>query len=118
MHTIAVYGSLKKGKYNHSFLSDMKMIGTTTVRGTLYKVSSYPALVDEGENEYEAEVYEVDDYIYYMINRMEIGAGYKEVEINMAKEFTDGLEYPVIVYYADERLAERCKEKYEVIESY
>lgn len=117
MKTIAVYGSLKKGRYNHSFLSEMKMIGTTTVKGTLYRVSSYPALVDEGENEYDAEVYEVDDYIYERIKRMEIGAGYKEtlVRCNIL-ESLDVVD--AIVYYADERLAEYCKKNLEIIESY
>lgn len=117
MKTIAVYGSLKKGRYNHSFLSEMKMIGTTTVKGTLYRVSSYPALVDEGENEYDAEVYEVDEYIYERIKRMEIGAGYKEVEVMCTLNNTK-LAVLAIVYYADERLAEYCKQNLEVINEY
>lgn len=107
MKSIAVYGSLKKGRYNHTILEDQEFVGNTTVRGTLYRVSSYPALIEDGENEYEAEIYRVDERVYNYIRSMELGAGYKEVEINGN-----------IVYYADTYLEERCKNNYEVIETY
>lgn len=107
MKTIAVYGSLKNGKYNHSILEGSKYLGSTKVTGTLYRVSSYPALIEEGNNEYDAEVYEVSDDVFYYIHSMELGAGYKEVIINGN-----------IVYYADEALKQRCINQYEVIESY
>jgi len=117
MTTIAVYGSLKKGKYNHSILEDQKFVGTTTVKGTLYRVSSYPALVEGGDTEYPSEVYEVEDEMYERIKKMELGAGYKEVEV--ACNILETLEVvPAIVYYADTLLAERCKEHYEVISEY
>ena len=73
---VAVYGSLKKGRYNHGMLKDSKFIGDTEVIGTLYKVSSYPVLLD-GDTEYAAEVYEVEDDVYEPIESMELGAGYE-----------------------------------------
>jgi gamma-glutamylcyclotransferase (GGCT)/AIG2-like uncharacterized protein YtfP len=100
---ITVYGSLKAGRYNHSILIGSTYLGKTEVKGTLYRVSSYPALVNEGENIYEAEVYEVSDEVFDAIYRMEIGAGYELIDT---------------VYYAGEELAKRCKERYEVIDSY
>jgi gamma-glutamylcyclotransferase (GGCT)/AIG2-like uncharacterized protein YtfP len=117
MHTIAVYGSLKKGRYNHHLLETAKFLGNTTVRGTLYSMGSYPALVEEGDNSYPAEVYEVDDEFYTRIRGMELGAGYKEVEVNCG-ELVGMLEYSAIVYYADTELAEYCKQNQPVINSY
>lgn len=107
MKTIAVYGSLKKGKYNHPLIEGCEHVDNIRVKGTMYRVSSYPALVDEGENYYDAEVYEIPDSIYQQVRGMELGAGYKE-------DAREG----AIVYYADERLAEYCKENLEVIEEY
>lgn len=107
MKKIAVYGSLKKGKYNHSLLNGSIFIGDTTIKGTLYRVSSYPAIVDEGGNEYPAEIYEVPDDVFKYVQSMELGAGYKEVEVDGA-----------IVYYAGTRLAEYVKNNCEVINEY
>jgi gamma-glutamylcyclotransferase (GGCT)/AIG2-like uncharacterized protein YtfP len=125
MKTIAVYGSLKKGKHNHSLLETAKFIGDTTVRGTLYSMGSYPALIAEGDNEYPAEVYEVDDEFYNSIKRMELGAGYREEERlwNVEIPFEVGgkrvqVDVDCIVYYADTELAEYCKKNREVISKY
>ncbi len=114
MKKIAVYGSLKRGRYNHSLLEDSKFIGETTVKGTLYSMGSYPALCD-GDTEYLAEVYEVDEGTYHSIRGMELGAGYKEVicECYLGDEqFVDA-----IVYYADVHLEDYCSKK-EPISSY
>lgn len=111
---VGVYGSLKKGKYNHSALEDCELVGTTKVKGTLYAVSSYPALLDEGDNFYDLEVYKITDPILYQrIQRMEIGAGYIEKEVTSPD--IDGV---YIVYFAGDRLAQYLKEKKSIIESY
>ena len=111
---VGVYGSLKKGKYNHSALKDCELVGTTKVKGTLYAVSSYPALLDEGDNFYDLEVYKITDPILYQrIQRMEIGAGYIEKEVTSPD--IDGV---YIVYFAGDRLAQYLKEKKSIIESY
>jgi len=126
MKRIAVYGSLKKGKYNHPILLEgSEFIGTAKLRGTLYLISAYPALVDDDGHEYEVEVYKVTDPIYNAIYSMEIGAGYIE------KEITDlvWLDKPVelnqtpvgmsmVVYYAGKELAEYCKKECELIDKY
>lgn len=107
MKTIAVYGSLKRGKYNHTLIENCTFLGDTTIKGTLYSLGSYPAIIEDGDNEYPAEVYEVPDEIYERVRRMELGAGYKEVIV-------DGN----IVYYADEKLREYCLNSNRIIESY
>jgi gamma-glutamylcyclotransferase (GGCT)/AIG2-like uncharacterized protein YtfP len=106
---ITVYGSLKKGKYNNVLLKDSKFIGDTEVKGTLYSLGSYPALVNEGENAYPAEVYEVSDEVYERVSRMELGAGYVEVA---------DIKNNSTVYYAGSRLAEYCHENAKQIDSY
>ena len=105
---IAVYGSLKKGKYNHPILDDQKFLGHTAVSGTLYLVSTYPALLDEGSTIYPAEMYEVDDEVYSMIRGMELGAGYIEKEV-VCTDIETGEQHTCIVYYAGESLAKRLK---------
>lgn len=107
MKRIAVYGSLKAGKYNHPIIGDSTYLGTVKLKGTLYRVSSYPALVEGGDKEHVAEVYEVSDDVYQAVRNMELGAGYKEVEVEGN-----------IVYYAGDSLAERCETSLEEIDSY
>tara|TARA_R100001086_G_C11848217_1_gene261054 strand:+ start:38887 stop:39210 length:324 start_codon:yes stop_codon:yes gene_type:complete len=107
MIKVAVYGSLKRGKYNHRGMDGCKFLGETKLKGTLYRVSSYPALLEEGDNEYDAEIYEMTEEQYRPIHNMEIGAGYKVGRVD-----------DNIVFYADTRLAEHCKSRCEQIDSY
>jgi len=107
MYKLAVYGSLKAGKYNHDIIEDCDKIDDIFIKGTLYSLGSYPVLVNEGENYFEAEVYNVPEEQYQLIKNMEFGAGYKEV---MVEDY--------IVYYADERLKEYCVNNAQVIKKY
>lgn len=112
MQTIAVYGSLKSGRYNNRILQDSELVGVGKVQGTLYRVSSYPALVEGGENFYDVELYKVNDVVYSHVRNMELGAGYKEIMVSFGDLGT------AIVYFADDELAEYCKKHCLVIESY
>lgn len=117
MKTVVVYGSLKKGKYNNPIMGDSEYLGETKIKGQLYMISSYPAITEEGDNEYTAEVYKVSDDVYRSIYGMEIGAGYKEMTATIKGE--DGTVIDdAVVYYADESLAEYCKNNCEMIEEY
>jgi gamma-glutamylcyclotransferase (GGCT)/AIG2-like uncharacterized protein YtfP len=111
MNKVAVYGSLKKGKYNHPLIENCKFLGEAEVSGTLYRVSSYPALVQEGDARYPVEVYELDDRTYQAVKGMEVSAGYYEGTIEFNGE-------DVIVYYADNDLREYCENNCEVISVY
>lgn len=90
MKKIVVYGSLKKGAYNHKRFGLGDPVGFGKVRGEMYKMYSYPILFEEAfaesdkVREHEVEVYEVDTELYYAIKNMEVGAGYypQEVEVD------------------------------------
>ena len=115
LKTVAVYGSLKKGKYNHGGIENCKHVGNSTIVGTMYAVSSYPALLTTGEDVHDVELYELPPEEYFSINRMEIGAGYVELE----REFeVNGETVKALVYFAGERLESYCKQTKEVISSY
>ena len=77
---IAVYGSLREGRYNHPyFLGDIERLDTMTVKGKLYSLGAYPAITD-GEDDVEIELYDVPTELYHSIRGMEIGAGYIEID--------------------------------------
>lgn len=84
MKTLAVYGSLKQGKYNHSMLGeDAEYLGTTTLKGIMTMAFGYPhmfegELIAEEDKEYEGEVYRIRNTNYLPIMQMELGAGYYE----------------------------------------
>lgn len=107
MIKIAVYGSLKRGKYNHPIIQDGVYCGETRLPGTLYSVSSYPALLDEGEGDCVAEIYEVSEVAHLRVRDMELGAGYVEKEVEGC-----------VVYYAGEELADYCRKHKEIISTY
>lgn len=71
---IAVYGSLRKGMYNHPLLGDSKLIETTEVNLPFKMVSlgSFPALKLHDElNPVVVEIYEVDQPTYKRVERLE-----------------------------------------------
>lgn len=110
--TIAVYGSLKKGYYNHDrFLKDEQQFGDVTIKGTMYSLGSYPALVREGDDVHDVELYEIEDDVYSRIEMMEISAGYDAVPVDF-----DGVT--AIVFYASKEMAEILKDNYKVISKY
>jgi len=92
--TVGVYGSLKRGKYNHARfgLSEYEHVKDTTIRGAMYSLGSYPKLYKQGlvdgtyERDHVLEVYRVPIRVYEMLNSMEIGAGYVESVVNVDGE--------------------------------
>jgi gamma-glutamylcyclotransferase (GGCT)/AIG2-like uncharacterized protein YtfP len=78
---LVVYGTLKKGQYNHDFLKGQKFLGKTSVSGVMQMCGSYPHLFDpyavrKPAVRHKAEVYSVSPEVYEGICDMEIGAGY------------------------------------------
>lgn len=110
MHLVAVYGSLKKGFYNHRGLGDDKeFLGNMTINGVMYSNGSYPKLYksdgdanDEGvlapskARDHEVEVYRISERPFTGITRMEVGAGYTPEQI----ETPYGL---ATIYYMDHK---------------
>lgn len=107
MKRLIVYGSLKSDRYNNHMLKESKLVGKTRVVGTMYSLGAYPALLKEGTNKYDAEIWEVDENTHHRIQRMELGAGYQEVETDEG-----------VIYYAGLQLADMCRERMEQIEMY
>lgn len=78
---IAVYGTLRKGKPLHGYLRDSKFLGEDWIEGYDLYVDVLPYAV-KGKGRLKVEVYEVDEETFERINRMEVNAGYKPVEVN------------------------------------
>ena len=101
---IGVYGSLRKGGYNHHRL---RSNGAASIRqaivkipGRLYSLGTYSCAVplSEGEDgEIVAEVYEVDDGVFQSLDAMERRVGYVARETTVTG--ADGVERTFIVWY-------------------
>lgn len=120
---IAVYGSLKMGRYNHPLIQGSEFLGESKIKGSMYSLGSYPALLPDGDLEYGVELYKVSDPQYLRVRNMELGAGYieKELEFEHAENYDFSkkkLKTKATIYYADDFLAEYCKEKARLIEVY
>ena len=78
MKTIFVYGSLKKGYYNHSIIKGSTFVGTKVLLGyQLYDTGfGYPAIAKDKWGSVLGEVYQIEEDIFNSINNMELGAGY------------------------------------------
>lgn len=84
---LVVYGTLKKGQYNHVFLKGQKYLGKTSVNGVMQMCGSYPHLfdsyaVDKPLEKHKAEAYSVSPESYEAIYEMEVGAGYYERDVS------------------------------------
>jgi gamma-glutamylcyclotransferase (GGCT)/AIG2-like uncharacterized protein YtfP len=79
---IFVYGSLKKGEYNHYLLEckEAKFLREGFLHGyTIYDIGhSYPAATrsEKQESFITGEIYEVSEDLFLSILRMEVGAAY------------------------------------------
>lgn len=58
---VFVYGSLKKGFYNHPLISQFKQIAKGKINGRMYSLGSFPAIVlsDDPSDVVVGEVYDV-----------------------------------------------------------
>ena len=70
---IAVYGSLRKGFYNHSIIEDSVYLGRfdSLPEYNMYDLGSYPGLTKNGETSIVLEVYRVDQKILSNVDRLE-----------------------------------------------
>lgn len=93
-----VYGSLRRGDYNHSrtALGEANYLGTARVPGFyLLHCGSYPAAVrtitPDGTS-VVVDVYDVSGYDMTFIDLMEQGAGYDKESVT-AEDGTEGMMY-------------------------
>lgn len=80
MKLLAVYGSLKKGFWNHDiFLKDADFAGTHSVLGAMQLAyGEYPYLFQgyEGSSKHKVEVYRISEQTYTEIRALETSSGY------------------------------------------
>lgn len=103
--TIFVYGTLKRGFYNHDYMmkGKSKFIGTART-ANLAMVSaaggSYPIAYPEKGSSIVGEVFTVDDKVFNRLEGMELGAGYKRVTKNI---WVDGKKMEAIMWIHENR---------------
>ena len=120
---VAVYGSLKKGFYNHPWLEGSDFVGYGSIGGFMYLCGSYPRLfthkpkgdpLDHPLLAHTLELYSVPRGVYDSIESMEMGAGYYTEEINtkygpaivfLAEPDTYSTFYPFLTSYDKDGLA-------------
>ena len=106
LHHIFVYGSLKRGFINHSLLQDQQFVacGRTAPRYKLYKITSYPAMVEttEGGRSIEGEIWAVDSECLARLDLLEDTAHgmYARVPIALLPPHAD-LSVEVYLYRFD-----------------
>jgi len=78
-----VYGTLKRGEYNHHCLSNSTYISDAKVEGfTLYDTGyGYPAAVEKEHSCITGEIYETSKEDFRCIRSMEFGAGYDSIDL-------------------------------------
>jgi len=105
MERVFVYGTLKKGFYNHCVLGDAKFIGNYITKPvyTMYDLGLYPAIGMTGSTAIIGEVYEVTDLaaldrlegVPYFYNRAEIETEYGASWVYYIVD-VDNLRYEII----------------------
>ena len=68
---IFVYGTLLKGLSRNRKLSRSQFIGAGVVRGVLYDLGAFPALLETEDNSIAGELYEVDERTLWMLDDVE-----------------------------------------------
>ena len=101
MKKIGVYGSLRKGMYNHILLDNEESHYLRTeqleIPFKMIPYSSFPALIpDDKTNKIEMEIYEVSDLVYQNVERLEGYPSFYDKESIIDKESGDPIEFYVI----------------------
>lgn len=93
------YGTLKKGHYNHTRFNEDgigKFIGEDRVTGFSLvqpKNLPYPFAIEDEKGTVKGELYEVEDHLFQMLHRMELGAGYEARNITTTKDGVEAVMY-------------------------
>ena len=98
MQNVFVYGTLKRGFYNHRILEHANRLGNavTCEKFTMFSLGPYPMVMPKPKHKIKGEVYEVDDEILERLDRLE---GYPdfytrvETEVIMQNKVINALIY-------------------------
>lgn len=99
---IFVYGSLRRGEYNHqgAFASGVQHVADGRIKGAiLHSLGAYPCIV-ASKNDADTvvgEVYDLADDTFNWVERMELGAGYirRPVEVDSHNNIAEDGEGPI-----------------------
>ena len=98
MPRIATYGTLKRGFYNNYLLGpDAKFVGEGSFQGRIWieKGQGYPRASTEPINgevgDVWVEVYDIDDFCFDVIDRLERAFAYEAFEVVVRVEDTDNI---------------------------
>ena len=83
---VMVYGTLKRGFYNHNWMEENTYLGKVVLRGyKMYTNEHYTAIVKGGNQDDEiiGELYEINSDVFDSIAAMEFRAGYHINEIGL-----------------------------------
>lgn len=94
---VFVYGTLKRGHYNHRLLEESEFLGKSVIKGTMYNLGSFPALSLHGNTDIRGEVFAVDEPTMKRLDRLE---GYPDFYDRQKVETSLGDAW---VYTMDER---------------
>ncbi|CAH0541608.1 gamma-glutamylcyclotransferase family protein [Vibrio marisflavi] len=72
-HLVFVYGTLRKGEYNHHYISRAEFIGvfTTLANYSMYDLGEYPAILTKGGTAIIGEVYAVSEQELKLLDKLE-----------------------------------------------
>ena len=70
---VFVYGSLKRGFYNHGLLENSEFISEykTGANFTLLDLIAYPAVLNEGTTSIKGEIYRVNENTFKQLDQLE-----------------------------------------------
>lgn len=83
MKSILVYGSLKKGWWNHEHfdLGEPRNSHVVIKGYKLINLGAYPGAIESPNDSIVCECYSVDERKFFLMDAMERGAGYLPVDI-------------------------------------
>ena len=97
MSLIAVYGTLRKGDYNHRYLRGHDPVSIERVQGfEMYNLGGAYPYVARGGDDITVEVYDVPADVFARISGMETGAGYETCKVKTVPGLAD-------MFYFDEK---------------
>jgi len=108
MTQVFVYGSLKRGCYNHPLIAPATFLGEGLVRGyAMYSLGSFPAIVaGDAEDVVHGELYEVDKETLNSLDALEgVQSGFYHKEV-VEVETENGPKLAVIYAFYPSQLKE------------